>query len=198
MHAGPSDRPDPLAALYRVRGVADLTKGVVALACAWVRFHPHHISPLLLLVSLADLSSRHLTSTIANVLLLLLISPLFSFSFLLPLQPPHLTSSYYYFLSSILSLSLPSLAPLFSTPSPAILYTLILRIAHSRSNPDCRAGSKRNYSYLPPTLLDSRLFRGSRPPSLPHCPSPCLAILFLFLSISLSLYLALSPGRNST
>lgn len=89
MRAGPSDRPDPLvAALHRVRGVADLTEGVVAL----VRLgplSPHHVYLSLSLflrffwsASRGPILPSHLTSTIA------LWWPLFlPFSFPLPLRP---------------------------------------------------------------------------------------------------------------
>lgn len=102
--------------------------------------------------------------------------------------PPFLLSlfvltsfSFFFYYYSSLSL-IPSLC--------AILYSYPTYCPF-RSNLDCVAGTKRNYSYLPPTLSDSRLFRGNRLPSsispfLSCYPSsPLFPLFFLFLSLSL-------------
>lgn len=161
-----------LAALYRVRGVADLTKGVVA-PVRLGPLSPHHVFlsfSILLLISFACARARaranERSQTYPPVNVLLPLSrcvtaalPPFSLSSLLSSS-----FSYYYSLSSILP---PSLPP--TRPHPGLLRSYPTYCPF-RSNPGCVAGSKRNYSYLPPTLSDSRLFRGSRPSH--HLPPP--------------------------
>lgn len=175
-----------LAALYHVRGVADLTEGVVA-PVRLGPLSPHHVFlsfSILLLVSFActrarpDLSSRQrLASTIA-------VCDGRSSSFLPLSFPLSFSFSYYYSLSSIPLLPSPLLLP----PARPGLLRSYPTYCPFRSNPGCVAGSKRNYSYLPPTLSDSRLFRGSRPshhPSLP--PLALLPLLFSFFLCTSSL-----------
>lgn len=185
---GPSLRTGPaLAALYRVRGVADLTEGVVAP----VRLGPlssHHVFlsfSILLLISFACARERSQTYPPVNVLLppsrcVTAALPPFSLS-----SPLSSSFSYYYSLSSI-PLPTPPPPPPFlpssSRPHPGLLRSYPTYCPF-RSNLGCVAGSKRNYSYLPPTLSDSRLFRGSSPipsssPSLALPPllfSPCVS-----------------------
>lgn len=168
-----------LAALYRVRGVADLTKGVVA-PVRLGPLSPHHVSlsfSILLLISFACARARERSQTYPPVNVLLPLSrcvtaalPPFSLSSLLSSS-----FSYYYSLSSILppfTLPSPSPPPPPTRPHPGLLRSYPTYCPF-RSNPGCVAGSKRNYSYLPPTLSDSRLFRGSRPS---HHPPPSHAL----------------------
>jgi len=169
-----------LAALYRVRGVADLTKGVVAP----VRLGPlssHHVflSFSILLVSFACARARTARLILPSTSCfhhrgmwrsLFLLSPSLLFFHL------RFILLFSFFHSSFLPSSLSHLGLLRSYPMYCPFH----------SNPGCVAESKRNYSYLPPTLLDSRLFRGSRPSHYPprFLSPPILFLLLLSSSIS--------------
>lgn len=175
---------------YRVRGVADLTEGVVAL----VRLgplSPYHIFLFLSILLFwsasrapADLSSHRISLPLIADTICLFSTPSLSLSPLL-LRRDFFLFFYYYSLSLI-------------PPLCAVLYSYPTYCPF-RSNSTV-AGTKRNYSYLPPTLSDSRLFRGNRPPSsisslLSCCPSSPL-VLYSW-SLSLLFFLSLSPLLSS-
>lgn len=150
-------------------------------SCAWVRFHPTTSFSLSLSFSTSsgqpraqtDLSSRHISHFHHRLVVEVTLPP---------------------FLLSSPSSSLRFLIIILFLQFPHRFSTLILRIAHSAQTPAV-AGSKRNYSYLPPALSDSRLFRGGHPsplppPLSPHSPTG-RAILFLSFSFSLARSLSL-------
>jgi len=158
-----TDRPDPLAAVVSYpHGVADLTEGVVELARLGPLL-PHHTFSLSPRPSFSFASLYASSSSSSGQLR----------ARGRPILPSHLASTIAMWWPLFLLFSFPP----FSTPllflvflllfsffhSPHWFSTLILRIVHSAQTPAV-AGSQRNYSYLPPTLSDSRLFRGSRPP----------------------------------
>lgn len=172
---GPSDRTRSRRVVSCVRGVADLTEGVVA-PVRLGPLSPHHVFlsfSILLLINFAcararvrarasaatDLSSRQrLASTIA-------VCDGRSSSFL-PLFPSFVLV--FLLLFSFFHFPPPLPSPPLARPHPGLPRSYPTYCPF-RSNPGCVAGSKRNYSYLPPTLSDSRLFRGSRPS---HHPPP--------------------------